>query len=110
MTPKLVVLRAAARRDVRDAVDHCLVGTGRKTALRFIDRVEEAFLKVAVSVDSGSPRYGHELNLPGLRTRPVRSFPYLVFYMMARGQVDVWRVLHRHRDIPAWMDEGEGGG
>lgn len=109
MTPKLVVLRAAARRDVNAAVDHYLAGAGRKTALRFIDRVEEAFFHVAMSVESGSPRYGHELNLPELRTWPVRSFPYLIFYMTTRGQVDVWRVLHRQRDIPPWTDEGEGG-
>lgn len=100
MTPKLVVLRAAARRDVDDAVDHCLVGAGRKTALRFISRVKEALLDVSMSTEAGSPRYGHELNLPGLRCWPVRSFPYLIFYMTARGQVDVWRVLHReHRPL-----------
>lgn len=110
MTPRSVVLRAAARRDVEHAVDHCLAGAGRKTALRFIDRVEEAFLHLGMSVESGSARYGHELNLPGLRTWPVRSFPYLAFYMTTRDRVDVWRVLHRERDIPAWMDEGEGGG
>lgn len=109
MTPKLVVLRAAARRDVDDAVNHYLTDTGRTTALRFIDRVREALLDVSLSTESGSPRYGHELNLLGLRSWPVRSFPYLVFYMTAGGQVDVWRVLHRQHDIPAWMDEGEGG-
>ncbi|MCY3610267.1 MAG: type II toxin-antitoxin system RelE/ParE family toxin [Gemmatimonadetes bacterium] len=95
MTPTSVVLREAARRDVNDAVDHYLTGAGRKTALRFIDRVEEVFRHVAMSVETGSPRHGHELNLPGLRTWPVRSFPYLVCYMTARGQVDVWRVVHR---------------
>ena len=42
-------------------------------------------------------------NLPGLRSWPVKPYPYLVFYMMARRQVDVWRVLHLRRDIPAWM-------
>ena len=109
MTPKSVVLRAAARRDIDEAVAHYLTDAGRPTALRFIDRAKEAFLHVAVNPEPGSSRDGHELNLPGLRTWPVRSFPYLVCYMTARGQVDVWRVLHRERDIPAWMDEGEGG-
>lgn len=110
MTPNLVVLRAVARRDINHAIDHCLGGPGRATALRFIDRVEESFRHVAMSVESGSPRYGHELNLPELRSWPVRSFPYLVFYMTARGRVDVWRVLHREHDIPAWMEEGEDDG
>ena len=106
MTPRSVVLRVSARRDINHAIDHYLGGAGRATALRFVDRVREAFLDVSISTEPGSPRYGHELNLPGLRSSPVRSFPYLVFYMTARGQVDVWRVLHRERDIPAWMDEG----
>ena len=109
MTSKPVVLRAAARRDVDNAVNHYLVEAGRRTALRFIDRVEEAFLHVAMNPESGSARYGHELNLAELRSWSVRSYPYLVFYMTARGQVDVWRVLHRQRDIPAWMGEGEDG-
>ena len=93
MTPRLVVLREAARRDVDDAVDQYLASAGRQTALRFIDRVREALLDISMRTEAGSPRYGHELNLPGLRCWPVRSFPYLVFYMTARGQVDVWRVL-----------------
>lgn len=110
MTPKPVVLRAAARQDVDAAVSHYLAGAGRKTALRFVERVEEALLHVGVNPETGSPRYGHEVNLPGLCSWPVRSFPYVVYYMTARGRVDVWRVLHRQHDIPAWMDESEGGG
>ena len=27
----------------------------------------------------------------------------LVFYMEGRGHVDVWRILHGRKDIPAWM-------
>lgn len=101
MTPRLVVLRAAAGRDINNAVAHYLTGPGRTTALRFIDHVEEALRHIAISAEAGSPRYGHELTLPGLRSWPVRSFPYLVFYMTARDQVDVWRALRHQRDIPA---------
>lgn len=32
-----------------------------------------------------------------------RAFPYLVFHMPREDHVDVWRVLHGERDIPAWM-------
>ena len=49
MTPKPVVLRAAARQDVDAAVSHYLAGAGRKTALRFVERVEEALLHVGVN-------------------------------------------------------------
>ena len=56
MTPRSVVLRAAARRDVNDAVVHYLAGAGRKTALRCIDGVEQALRHTAMSVESGLPR------------------------------------------------------
>ena len=54
---------------------------------------------------AGSPRYAHELDSPGLRFRPMGKFPYLVFNVEGEAEVDVWRVLHGARDIPAWMRE-----
>jgi len=54
---------------------------------------------------TGSPRYAHELDLPGLRCWPLRRYPYLVFYVELPRHVDVWRILHRRRDIPAAMLE-----
>lgn len=47
----------------------------------------------------------HDLNLPGLRAWPLTRYPYLVFYVERSDHVDVWRVLHAQRDIPAWMQE-----
>ena len=55
----------------------------------------------------GSPRYATVLNLPGLRLWPVEGFPYLVFYVERETQLDIWRVLHAQRDIPAWMGASE---
>ena len=97
MMPRSVVLRAAAHRDVAEG--------GTEVALGFIDALEDAFRHVADNPGSGSPRYGQELNLPGLRSWPLKSYPHIVFYMMGRGQIDVWRVLRGRRDIPAWMRE-----
>ena len=50
-----------------------------------------------------TPRWAHELGLPGLRAWPLTRSPYLVFHVERAGHVDVWRVLHTHRDIAAWM-------
>ena len=36
---------------------------------------------------------------------PLGRYPYLVFYIERDEQIDVWRVLHEKRDIPAWMNE-----
>ena len=57
---------------------------------------------------TGSNRYAHELNLPGLKFWPLTRYPYLVFYVERPDRIDVWRVLHGQRDIPAWMQEAAG--
>ena len=105
MTPRSVILRAAAHRDVDEAVAHYVAEGGTEVALGFIDALEPAFRHIADNPGSGSPRYGHELNLAGLRSWPLKSYPHPVFYMMGRGHIDVWRVLRGRRDIPVWMRE-----
>ena len=68
-----------------------------------IDALEQAYTHISRHPASGSPRYAHELNLRGLKVWPLKRYPYLVFYMDGGEWVDVWRVLHAERDIPAWM-------
>ena len=43
----------------------------------------------------------------GLRACALQTFPYLVFYVEREDDIDVWRVLHGNRDIPAWLLEPE---
>lgn len=38
----------------------------------------------------------------------VARYPYLVFYIERPDHIDVWRVLHGQRDVPAWMQEPDG--
>lgn len=68
MTPKPVILRAAARQDVDDAVARYAEEAGADVALGFIESLEGALRHIAGNPESGSPRYGHELNLEGLRS------------------------------------------
>ena len=105
MTGKPIVLREQARRDVDEAVEHYLAEARAAVALAFIEGLEEAFGRVGEHPASGSPRYARELDLPGLRSWVVRGFPYLVFYVEREADIDVWRVLHGARDIPAWLRE-----
>ena len=105
MSGKPVVLRERALRDIDEAVEHYLVSAGPEVALSFIDALEDARYRIGVHPASGSPRYAHELGLPGLRFRSTGKFPYLLFYFENEADVDVWRVLHAARDIPAWMRE-----
>lgn len=104
---KPVIPRGLASRDVDEAITHYLDEAGERVALRFIGAVEQAYELVGRQPASGSPRYAHELNIPGLRAWPLVGFPYLVFYVERRHHVDVWRVLHGRRDIPAWLREPE---
>lgn len=100
---KPLVLRAVARRDVEEAVDHYAHEAGQEVALRFVDALADAYRAVAVRPSLGSPRYAQELDLPGLRSRRIRKFPYAIFYVERPDHIDIWRVLHVRRDIPAWM-------
>ncbi len=74
-------------------------------ALAFIDALEDAFRQMSDHPASGSPRYADELSLPSLRACVVKGFPYLAFYVERENDIDVWRVLHAARDIPAWLRE-----
>ena len=103
MRAKRVVPRVLAQRDIEAAVAHYLAEAGGAVALGFIDAVERAFGRIGRSPGVGSPRHGIALGLAGVRAWPVPRFPYLVFYLERDDHVDVWRVLHAQRDIPAWM-------
>jgi toxin ParE1/3/4 len=101
--PKVVFSREQANRDVEDAISHYLSEDAEHAALGFVDALEQAYAHIGRHPSTGSPRYAHELNLPGLRSWPLTRYPYLVFYMEHADRIDVWRVLHGQRDIPAWM-------
>jgi len=103
---KHVVPRARADRDVDKGVAYYLNEDSEQAALGFVDALEKAFSRHPAT---GSPRYAHELNLPGLRCWPMSRYPYLIFYVELSDHIDVWRVLHGKRDIPAWMRDPDVG-
>lgn len=108
MKTKPVIPRDVARRDVDEAIAYYLDEGSAQAALGFIDALQEAYRHIGRHPATGSPRYAHELNLPGLRSWPLSGYPHLVFYVERPEHVDLWRVLHGQRDIPAWMHEPEG--
>ena len=107
MSVKPVIPRALASRDVDQAIEHYLDEGGERVGLGFIDALERAYRHIARHPASGSPRYAQELDLPGLRVWPLKRYPHLVFYVERDDHIDVWRVLHSQRDLPAWMGEPE---
>ncbi len=105
MKSKPVIPRVLANRDVDEAIKHCLDQDAEAAALGFIDALEQACAHIGRHAATGSPRYAHELNLPGLRFWPLTRYPHRVFYIEMDDHIDVWRVLHGERDIPVWMHQ-----
>ncbi|MBS4099066.1 MAG: type II toxin-antitoxin system RelE/ParE family toxin [Sulfuricella sp.] len=97
---KRLIRKERADADVQKAIDNFIL-TAPEYALEFVDSLEQAYRHIQQHPGSGSPRYAHELNLPGLRFWRCRRFPYLVFYVELVDRIEIWRVFHSHRDIPA---------
>ena len=83
-----------------DAVVNLLQQQATDAALNLIDSLEAAYTHISKNAATGSTRYAHALDLPGLRTWPLTGHPYLIFYVEQDAHIDVWRVLHMSRDIP----------
>jgi toxin ParE1/3/4 len=96
-----VRLRRVAAEDIDAAVDYLLAEAGRDVASRFVDAVEAALTHVGRHPHHGSLRFSFDLDIPDLRAWPLSRFPYVVFYVEREHEIDVWRVLHTRRDLPA---------
>jgi toxin ParE1/3/4 len=103
MKSKPIVPRELANSDVDEAIEYYLSEGAEQAALGFIDALEKAYTHIGRYRDAGSNRYAHELNLPGVRYCSLKRYPHLVFYVEREDHVDVWRILHGQRDIPAWL-------
>jgi len=98
-----VRLRRLAADDIDAALGYYLDEAGADVAKRFVTAVERATVSIAKSPRSGSLRFAYDLEIPDLRCWPLTRFPYLVFYVEHADRVDVWRLLHTRRDIPATL-------
>ena len=105
MNAKRIIPRERANQDIDRAVGHHSSEAGEKVALAFIDALEQAFRHIARYPATGSTRYAHELDLPGLSSWPLKRYPYLIFFVERADHVDVWRILHAERDVAAWLRE-----
>lgn len=103
MKSKPVIPRELANSDVDSAIAYYLKEQAEKAALGFIDALEQAYKQISRHPASGSARYAHELDIPGLRSWPLQRYPYLIFYVEQEKHIDVWRVLHEAKDIPTWL-------
>ncbi|WP_066683336.1 type II toxin-antitoxin system RelE/ParE family toxin [Caulobacter sp. CCH9-E1] len=107
MTAYRIVRRRRAEQDVDEALAFYLAEANGEVALGFIEALEQCYRRIGESPAAGSNRYAHELDLPGLRSRALKGYPYFVFYVQRPDHIDVWRVLHAATDIPTWISDEE---
>jgi toxin ParE1/3/4 len=105
VSPKPVVPRTLASRDVEDAIGYYLKDGAQQAALNFVDALEDAYFILGQHPAIGTSRYATELGIPGLRSWALPRFPYVIFYVEREDHIDVWRVLHGRRDIPALVED-----
>lgn len=95
-----VVLRERADADITTATWYYRSEAGVDVARRFVTDIEKLLRFVSAHPAGGSLRYSFELGIPDLRSMALEHFPYVAFWVPRADNVDVWRVLDTHRDIP----------
>src|SRR5690242_17262097 len=98
---KPVHIRPRADTEI-DALADYIANDNPEAAARFLDAVQKTLDLLSEHPGIGSRRYAHLPLLEGLRVVGVTDFKnHLVFYLERPSYIDVLRVLHSARDIPA---------
>jgi toxin ParE1/3/4 len=101
-------IRRLAQQDLSEAIDHYYDTASSEVAHRFFSAVERTMDAIGRTPGSGSPSLAEVLDVPGLRYRTLKSFPYSVFYQELDTEIAILRVLHHRRDAPSLVfDENE---
>lgn len=107
MSPKPVVPGALADRDFDNILAYYMRESAPHAVLSFADALENAYSIIGRKPAIGSTRDADELDIPGLRSWALPRFPYVIFYLEQEAHIEVWRILHGRRDIPARLREPE---
>lgn len=96
--------RALAQSDIEAAIISYRDEAGSAVALDFVDALEASIEHLCTHPETGSLRFAYDLEIPALRSWPLQKFPYLIFYVPDDDRLDIWRLLHAQRDIPAHLE------
>lgn len=103
---KAVRVRPIADSDIDEHIKY-IAQDSFNAALRFLDATESTYNKISEFPAIGSPRYAHLHSLENVRVRAIEDFEnHLIFYIERPDYIDVIRVLHSARDIPALLVSG----
>ncbi len=94
-----------ADRDADHAVAYRIESEALAAAHQLLLGLEAAFAGLGQPPKAGSPGYGHVL--PGLRFWILRLHPYLICPVKRPRFIDVLRVLHLARDLPAALRQAD---
>ena len=100
-----VVRSQQATSDVEAAAEHYWSAVSATQTQRFLNALEETYQHISRFPGSGSPRYAPIVDVPDLRSWPVKGFPYLVLYAEQASSIDIYRLLHTACDIPESLSE-----
>jgi toxin ParE1/3/4 len=92
-------LRPSARDDRREAVRYYRQNASIDVARRFIGAMKSALYTVQAQPGIGSPGFGVELGIEGLRSWAVSGFALVLFYFERANHLDVVRMLGQREDI-----------
>jgi len=100
---KRLIVQRRAMRDLTDARAYYRQEAPHMVA-DFTLTVDAELLHLRRHAATGSPRYGLQLGIVGLRSWPIKRFPYVIFYTTHDDRIVVLRVLHQASDIPAHLE------
>ena len=101
---KRALRSASASADVLSTLDLYLVEAPH-AAQGFIAALEKAVGQIERQPGIGSPRYAHELDMPGLRHWTLSRYPYALFYLVHDARLDIIRLVHMSHEIPQSLRE-----
>lgn len=98
---KRLLVRPLAKSDLDEQAKY-IADDSLDAALRFLDAAESAFERLRESPKIGRRREFTHRELAGVRSWPVPGFEkHIIFYREETGHVEILRVLHAARDLPA---------
>jgi toxin ParE1/3/4 len=80
---------------------------GERLSVGFAEAFEAAARIIAEHPGIGASTLTPSGGIAGLRSRRMRRFPYLIFYVEQPQQIDILRVLHAQRDLPKLLQNDE---
>lgn len=100
-----IIIAPKADRDLDEQFFY-IARDNREAAMRFLRAAEATFERLAAMPELGELQAFRQPSLAEVRVWRVGGFEnYLVFYRPIERGVEIVRVLHGARDIPAALDE-----